>query len=66
MKDLVLTALRFQQSGRTFYSTFMTGDMLLTPGVAQVDKWTPTNPKGYQRDPSTRRFNKVASFLRGD
>ncbi|HKV08241.1 MAG TPA: DGQHR domain-containing protein [Thermoanaerobaculia bacterium] len=66
MKDLVLTSLRFQQSGRTFYSTFMTGELLLSPGVAQVDKWTPSNPKGYQRDPSTRRFNKVASFLRGD
>lgn len=66
MKDLVLTALRFQQSGRTFYSTFMTGELLLKPEVAQVDKWTPSNPKGYQRDPSTRRFNKVASFLRGD
>jgi DGQHR domain-containing protein len=66
MKDLVLTALRFQQSGHTFYSTFMTGELLLKPEVAQVDKWTPSNPKGYQRDPSTRRFNKVASFLRGD
>jgi DGQHR domain-containing protein len=66
MKDLVLTALRFQQSGRTFYSTFLTGEFLLSPGVAQVDKWTPSNPQGYQRDPSTRRFNKVASFLRGD
>src|SRR5437660_441579 len=66
MKDLVLTALRFQQAGRTFYSTFMTGAALLKPGVAQVDKWAPGNPKGYQRDPSTRRFNKVASFLRGD
>jgi DGQHR domain-containing protein len=66
MKDLVLTALRFQQSGRTFYSTFMTGDLLLKPGVAEVDKWTPSNPTGYQRDPSSRRFNKVASFLRGD
>jgi DGQHR domain-containing protein len=66
MKDLQLTALRFQQSGRTFYSTFMTGGLLLKPGVAEVDKWTPSNPKGYQRDPSTRRFNKVASFLRGD
>src|SRR5256885_16994159 len=66
MKDLMLTALRFQQSGHTFYSTFMTGEMLLTHGVAEVDKWTPTNPRGYQRDPSTRRFNKVAGFLRGD
>ncbi len=66
MKDLLLSALRFQQSGRTFYSTFMTGELLLKPEVAQIDKWTPSNPKGYQRDPSTRRFNKVASFLRGD
>jgi DGQHR domain-containing protein len=66
MKDLVLTCLRFQQAGRTFYSTFMTGQLLLKPGVAQVDKWTPSNPQGYQRDPSTRRFNKVAGFLRGD
>jgi len=66
MKDLVLTALRFQQSGKTFYSTFMTGAVLLKPGVAQVDKWAPGNPTGYQRDPSTRRFNKVAGFLRGD
>ena len=66
MKDLVLTALRFQQSGRTFYSTFMTGAELLRPGVASVDKWAPANPQGYQRDPSERRFNKVASFLRGD
>lgn len=66
MKDLVLTALRFQQSGRTFYSTFMTGGLLLTPGMAEVDKWTPSNSKGYQREPSSRRFNKVASFLRGD
>jgi DGQHR domain-containing protein len=66
MKDLVLTALRFQQSGRTFYSTFMTGGLLLKPEVAKVDKWTPSNPEGYQRDPSPRRFNKVASFLRGE
>lgn len=66
MKDLVLTALRFQQAGQTFYSTFMTGSALVKPGVAQVDKWAPGNPQGYQRDPSTRRFNKVASFLRGD
>src|SRR5437016_6811775 len=66
MKDLVLTALRFQQSGRTFYSTFMTGELLSSPGVAAVDKWTPSNPQGYQRDPSPRRFNKVAGFLRGD
>ncbi len=65
MKDLVLTAFRFRQSDRTFYSTFMTGEILLRPEVAQVDKWTPTNPTGYQRDPSTRRFNKVASFLQG-
>lgn len=66
MKDLVITALRFQQSGRTFYSTFLTGELLLKPGVAEVDKWTPSNPQGYQRDPSSRRFNKVAGFLRGD
>jgi len=66
MKDLVLTAFRFRQSDRTFYSTFMTGEILLKPEVAQVDKWTPSNPTGYQRDPSTRRFNKVASFLRGE
>jgi DGQHR domain-containing protein len=66
MKDLVLTALRFQQDGRTFYSTFMTGAVLLKPGVAQVDKWSPGNPMGYQREPSPRRFNKVADFLRGE
>src|SRR5947208_3510418 len=66
MKDLVLHSFRFQQSGRTFYSTFLTGGTLLEPGVAKIDKWTPTNQDGYQRDPSERRFNKVASFLRGD
>ncbi len=65
MKDLSLTGFRFQQSGRTFYSTFMTGAVLLKQGVAEVDKWSPGNPKGYQRAPSSRRFNKVASFLRG-
>lgn len=66
MKDLILTAMRFQQSGKTFYSTFMTGAMLLKPGVAEVDKWSPGNTSGYQRAPSERRFNKVAGFLRGD
>src|SRR6516162_2544907 len=66
MKDLVLTGLRFQQSGCTFYSTFLTGQLLLKPEVAQVDKWTPSNVDGYQRAPSDRRQNKVAEFLRGD
>jgi DGQHR domain-containing protein len=65
MKDLMLTGLRFQQDGHTFYSTFMTGEMLLKPEVARVDMWTPSNPTGYQRDPSARRQNKVADFLRG-
>lgn len=66
MKDLVLTALRFQQSGRTFYSTFMTGATLLKHGVSEVDKWSPGNPTGYQRSPSDRRMNKVRDFLRGE
>lgn len=66
MRDLVLVAFRFRQSGRVFYSTFLTGATLLEPGVAKIDKWTPTNEDGYQRDPSERRFNKVASFLKGD
>jgi DGQHR domain-containing protein len=64
--SLTLPAFRFQQAGLTFYETFITGRMLTTPGNVEIDKWTPANPDGYQREPSQKRINKVASFLRGD
>lgn len=59
-------AIRFIQNGRTFYSLCLTGRQLLDDKFAAVDKWTPSNPAGYQRDPSRRRFSKVASYLRGE
>jgi DGQHR domain-containing protein len=59
-------AIRFIQSGRTFYSLCLTGRQLLDDKFATVDKWTPSNPDGYQRDPSRRRFSRVASYLRGE
>jgi DGQHR domain-containing protein len=59
-------AIRFTQSGRTFYSVCLTGRQLLDEKFATVDKWTPSNPDGYQRDPSRRRFAKVAAYLRGE
>jgi DGQHR domain-containing protein len=63
---LMLAGVRFRQAGRTFYSTLIPGRVLITPGTVQIDKWTPTNPDGYQRDPSQKRMNKIASFLKGD
>jgi|GEM_PF-1274386 len=59
-------AIRFIQNGKTFYSLCLTGRQLLDDKFATVDKWTPSNPNGYQRDPSHRRFSKVAAYLRGE
>lgn len=59
-------AIKFTQSGRVFYSVCLTGRQLLDDGFATVDKWTPSNQDGYQRDPSRRRFSKVAGYLRGE
>ena len=59
-------AIRFTQNGKTFYSVCLSGRQLLDDKFATVDKWTPSNPDGYQRDPSRRRFTKVANYLRGE
>jgi DGQHR domain-containing protein len=64
--SLTLEAVRFRQAGRTFYYTLIPGRVLITPGTVEIDKWTLTNPTGYQRDPSQKRMNKITSFLKGD
>jgi DGQHR domain-containing protein len=61
-----LLALRFVQDGRVFYSVCLTGKQLLDETFASIDKWTPNHPNGYQRDPSERRFAKIAGYLRGE
>jgi len=54
---------RFEQDGVTIYLMIVKAGSLVKDGVTQPDAWSPTNREGYQREPESRRFKKIADYL---
>lgn len=54
-------ALRINQKGVTLYVTALPLDLLSK--LARVDRWTPSNPEGYQRPLADRRLAEIAKYI---
>jgi len=54
---------RFVQDGVTIFFMVVKAGALVKDGVTQPDAWSPTNREGYQREPESRRFKKIADYL---
>jgi len=62
-----LKVLRLEQKGVPIYLGVMPAQVLVDEERARVDRWSPSNTKGYQRPVLDRRANEAASYLiKGD
>jgi len=68
---MLLTAIRFEQSGQTLYLTAMKASQLLA--CCHTDEWNPEigwdpdklDKQGYQREPVPAHVERIAAFLVG-
>jgi len=65
---MLLTAIRFEQSGQTLYLTAMKASELLA--CCHTDEWNPAigwdlDKQGYQRAPVPAHVERIAAFLAG-
>ena len=58
-----LKALKLEQKGVPIYLTVLPAQILTDENRAKVDRWSPSNPKGYQRQVQDRRANEAAWYL---
>ncbi len=58
-----LKALKLEQKNVPIYLTVLPAQILVDEEKAKVDRWSPSNPKGYQRQVQDRRANEAAWYL---
>ncbi len=58
-----LAAFRFEQKGVPIYLTVLTAKILTDEARAKVDRWSPTNIEGYQRQVQDKRANEAAWYV---
>ena len=58
-----LKVLRLEQKGVPVYLSILPAHVLVDEERARVDRWSPSNPKGYQRPVLDRRANEAALYL---
>ena len=58
-----LKVLRLEQKGVPIYLSVLPAQVLVDEERARVDRWSPSNPKGYQRPIQDRRANEAAWYL---
>src|SRR5437867_1418695 len=63
---LVTIGLRFSQHGRDLYLfSLNAGEVhdLIVSKRMDIDRWSPTHPDGYQREPTDSRFKKFGKYV---
>jgi DGQHR domain-containing protein len=58
-----LRAFRLEQRGIPIYLSVLPAEILADEERAKVDRWSPSNPTGYQRPIQDKRVNEAAWFL---
>ena len=61
--NMKLKVLRMEQSGVPIYLGVLPAEILTNEERARVDRWSPSNPKGYQRAIQDKRANEAAWYL---